>query len=303
MLDGISLDQLRAFVTAADEGSFSAAARKLYRVQSAVSGWIGGLENQLDVVLFDRTARYPKLTLEGVQLLADARNVLSGIDAMKARAKLIAGGLEAELSVVIDVFFPTPALSAVVKAFAQRFPLTSLRLFVEGLGAAYQPVLDERCSLGILISLQIETPALVSERLGNVSLVMVAAPSHPLARFQGPIPKDELAKHVQLVLTDRSDLLGGREYGVFSASTWRLADLSTKYALVKDGVGWGGLPQHMVDADLAEGKLVRIDVGQEMALTMNAVYRASAPPGPAGRWFVDRLKDLFGEVSAKGDVP
>ena len=64
MLDGISLDQIRTFVAAVDEGSFSAAARKLRRVQSAVSGWVGGLEAQFGVTLFDRTGRYPKLTAQ-----------------------------------------------------------------------------------------------------------------------------------------------------------------------------------------------------------------------------------------------
>lgn len=292
MLDGVSLDQLRAFIAAVDEGSFSAAARKLYRAQSAVSGWIGGLEGQLGVVLFDRTARFPKLTSEGVLLLADARNVVSAVDAMKARAKLMAGGLEAELSVVIDVFFPTTTISATAKAFAERFPLTPLRLFVEGLGAAYQPVLDERCSLGILASLPIEFPSLVSEGLGEVPMVVVAAPSHPLAKLHGRIPKRELVKHVQLVLTDRSNLMAGKDYGVFSPSTWRLADLSTKHALLKDGVGWGSLPRHMAELDITQGKLVRLDVQTSFALTMNAFYRASAPPGPAGRWFIDYLKGL-----------
>ncbi|MGH8127691.1 MAG: LysR family transcriptional regulator [Gammaproteobacteria bacterium] len=300
MLDGISLDQLRAFIAAVDEGSFSAAGRKLYRVQSAVSGWVSGLEGQLGVVLFDRTGRFPKLTPEGMLLLADARNVASGVDAMKARAKLMAGGLEAELSVVIDVFFPTTTISAAAKAFAERFPLTPLRLFVEGLGAAYQPVLDERCSLGILASLPIEFPSLISERLGDVPMAMVAAPNHPLAKLHGRIPKRELAKHVQLVLTDRSNLLAGKDYGVFSSSTWRLADLSTKYALLKDGVGWGSMPRYMVESDIAKGKLVRIDVQTEFALTMSAFYRASAPPGPAGRWFVDYLKGLSGEFPANG---
>lgn len=302
MLDGVSLDQLRAFIAAVDEGSFSAAARKLYRVQSAVSGWISSLEGQLGVVLFDRTARFPKLTPEGVLLLADARNVVAGVDAMKARAKLMAGGLETELSVVVDVFFSTTTVSAAAKAFAKRFPLTPLRLFVEGLGAAYQPVLDERCSLGILASLPLEFPSLVSEALGEVPMVVVAAPGHPLAKLHGRIPKRELVKHVQLVLTDRSNLMAGKDYGVLSPSTWRLADLSTKYALLKEGVGWGSLPRSMVESDITQGKLVRIDVRTKFALTMNAVYRASAPPGPAGRWFVDYLQGLSGESPANGDV-
>lgn len=292
MLDGVSLDQLRAFIAAVDEGSFSAAGRKLYRVQSAVSGWIGSLEAQLDVVLFDRTTRFPKLTPEGELLLADARNVVSGIDAMKARAKLMAGGLEPELSVVVDVFFPAAIIAAAAKAFAQRFPLTPLRLFVEGLGAAYQPVLDERCSLGILASLPVEFPSLVSEHLDEIPLVMAVAPQHPLAKFRGRIPKRELAKHVQLVLTDRSNLLAGKDYGVFSPTTWRLADLSTKHAFLIDGVGWGSMPRHMVESDIAAGSLVVLDVREDFALTMSACYRASAPPGPAGRWLIDHLKGL-----------
>lgn len=302
MLDGVSLDQLKAFIAAADEGNFSAAARKLYRAQSAVSGWISGLESQLNVVLFDRTRRLPELTPEGVLLLADARNVVASVDTMKARARLMAGGLEAELSVVIDVFFPTTVISGAAKAFAERFPLTPLRLFVEGLGAAYQPVLDERCSLGILASLPIKFPSLASEYLEKVPLVMVAAPNHPLAILQGRIPECELAQHVQLVLTDRSNLMAGKDYGVFSPSTWRLADLSTKYALLKNGVGWGSMPHHMVESDIAKGTLVRLEVPTGVGLTMNAFYRTSTPPGPAGRWFIDYLKSLSGSLSANDDA-
>jgi DNA-binding transcriptional LysR family regulator len=301
MLDGVSLDQLRTFIAAADEGSFSAAARKLNRVQSAVSGWVSGLEDQIGVVLFDRSGRFPKLTAEGVLLLADARTIVSGVDTLKARAKLMASGLEAELSVVVDVFFPTSIVSAAAKGFVNQFPLTPLRLFVEGLGAAYQPVLDGRCSLGILAPLHQAFPSLVSERLGDVPLVSVASANHPLAAFRRRIPKLELTKHVQLVLTDRSDLMAGRDYGVVSPSTWRLADLSTKHAFLKDGVGWGGMPLHMVKKDLEDGTLVVLDVDDMprtgFMLTMSANHRGSEPLGPAGKWFIDQLKTLWVQES------
>jgi DNA-binding transcriptional LysR family regulator len=294
MLDGVSLDQLRTFIAAVDEGSFSAAARKLNRVQSAVSGWVSSLEEQIGVVLFDRTGRFPKLTAEGVLLLADARHIVSGVNTLKARAKLMAAGLEAELSVVVDVFFPTYAVSATVKAFAEKFPFTPLRLFVEGLGAGYQPILDGRCSLGILGALPGVFPSLVSERLGEIPLVVVASKEHPLAQFSGRIPKSELAKYVQLVLTDRSELSAGRDYGVMSPATWRLADLSTKYAFLKDSVGWGSMPLHLVEQDIDIGALIVLEVDDMprsgYPLAMSAVYQAAAPPGPAGRWFIDHLK-------------
>ena len=294
MLDGVSLDQLRTFIAAADEGSFSAAARKLNRVQSAVSGWVGSLEQQIGVTLFDRSARFPVLTEQGVLLLADARTIVAGVDTLKARARLMAGGTEAELSVVVDVFFPTADITRAAKAFAQRFPLTPLRLFVEGLGAGYQPVLDGRCSIGILAALPLAFPSLAGERLTEVPLVAVAAPDHPLARAGGRLPRHALAKHVQLVLTDRSSLMAGKDYGVSSPTTWRLADLSTKHAFLRDGVGWGSMPLHMVQADLRAGTLVILDT-EDMPrtgfpLAISAVHRAAAPPGPAGRWFVDCLR-------------
>jgi DNA-binding transcriptional LysR family regulator len=304
MLDGVSLDQLRTFIAAVDEGSFSAAARKLNRVQSAVSGWVGNLEAQIGVVLFDRSGRFPRLTPEGSLLLADARNIVSGVDTLKARAKSMASGLEPELAVVVDLFFPTAVVSAAARAFAKEFPLTPLRIFVEGLGAAYQPVLDGRCSLGILAALPVAFPALASERLGTVTLVAVAAPSHPLARSGQRIPRQELAKAVQLVLTDRSELLGGRDYGVVSPHNWRLADLSTKHAFLKDGIGWGGMPLHLVEQDIADGTLCVLDVddlpsaGTEFAVS--AFHQASNPPGPAGRWLIDYLKTAAAALPSSG---
>ena len=74
-LDGLSLDQLRTFIAAAEEGSFSAAGRKLQRAQSLVSQTLANLEEQIGVKLFDRSGRYPRLTEQGSALLRDARAV------------------------------------------------------------------------------------------------------------------------------------------------------------------------------------------------------------------------------------
>ncbi|MFZ4833191.1 LysR family transcriptional regulator [Rouxiella sp. Mn2063] len=296
MLDGISLDQLRTFITAVDEGSFSAAARKMYRAQSVISDLIRGLEAQIGIQLFDRSGRYPKLTAEGAVLLADARGIVSGVDFMKARARGMSSGLESELSVVVDVFFPLEAITSAAKAFREQFPGTPLRLFVEALGGGYKPILNGSAGIGILGSLPVMPSSLTGERLTGVSLVMVAAPDHPLAQFKGMVPKSELSKHVQLVLTDRSELSDGHEFGVMSPSTWRLGDLFAKHAFLLDGLGWGSMPSHVVTRDISEGRLVELSIEDVppggLALPMFGVYPTSAPPGPAGRWLIERLKNL-----------
>jgi DNA-binding transcriptional LysR family regulator len=303
VLDGISLDQLRAFLSAVDEGSFSAAGRRLRRTQSAISEAIGTLEAHLGVVLFDRSARYPRPTREGNALLADARQVLAGVDGMKARAKGIASGVEAELAAVVDVLFPIEHFAAVATDFRRQFAGTPLRLYVEALGAAVEPVIDGRASFGIAGSLPTLPPDLVAERLTSVQFVTVAAAEHPLARSPGVIPRAELARHVQLVLTDRSSLTAGREFGVIAPTTWRLGDLFAKHAFLLSGLGWGGMPVHAVRADLEAGRLVALDIEDVplggLGLPMAAVYRAASPPGPAGRWMIERLKECPGTAISR----
>jgi DNA-binding transcriptional LysR family regulator len=296
MLDAVSLDQLRTFIAAVDEGSFSAASRKLLRSQSVVSETISNLEQQIGVKLFDRSGRCPKLTPEGAAVLGDARSIITGVDLLKARAKGMSAGLEPELSVVIDVFYPIDAITQVAKEFRHKYPGVALRIYVEALGGAIAPVLDGRCSIGVIGSLPEIPDTLTHERLPGITFLMVAARDHALACHRGKIPREVLAKHTQIVLTDRSELSSGREFGVMSSATWKLADLFAKHNFLLNGLGWGGMPLHAVRKDLAEGRLSALSIedvpADGLTLPMSAVWQTKSPPGPAGRWFVDRLKQI-----------
>ena len=134
---------------------------------------------------------------------------------------------------------------------------------------------------------------LQSEPLLSVPFVTVVSPSHTLAKSRGVASASAIAKHVQLVLSDRTVLSQGRDFGVLSPLTWRLADLGAKHAFLKAGLGWGHMPLHMVNADLQSGTLVKIRVEgspRHMSLPMRVVFRKDAPPGPAGRAFIAQLK-------------
>jgi DNA-binding transcriptional LysR family regulator len=293
MLDGVTLDQFRTFIAAVDEGSFSAAGRKLRRAQSVVSQTLANLEAQLGVKLFDRSSRYPQLTEEGRSLLIDARSVANTIDGFKARARAMREGLEPELAVAIDVMYPMDAVTQAASHSRKKYPHTSLRLYVEALGGVIKPVLNRSCSIGVIGSLPLVPDELHAEPLLDVPFATVVSPNHSLAAVRGAISKSEIEKHVQLVLTDRTTLTEGRDYSVQSPLTWRLADLGAKLAFLRAGLGWGHMPLHMVSADLDANALVRIrveDVARSPVMAMKAVFRKDSPPGPAGRAFIAQLK-------------
>jgi DNA-binding transcriptional LysR family regulator len=294
MLDGFTLDQLRTFIAAVDEGSFSAAGRKLRRAQSVISQTLANLEAQLGVKLFDRSARYPRLTEQGRSLFADARKVADNVDGFKARARAMKEGLEPELAIAMEVMYPIERLTRAATHHRKTYTHTPLRLYVEALGGVIKPVLDRDCSIGVIGSLPILPDQLQSEPLLDLPFATVVSPSYQLPAKRGVISASTIAKHVQLVLSDRTTLTEGRDFGVLSPQTWRLADLGAKHAFLNAGLGWGHMPLHMVKADLDSGALVKIRVEgmpRDMVMPMRVVFRKDAPPGPAARTFIAQLRN------------
>ena len=288
-----TIDQLRVFLAVVEAGSLAAAGRKLNRATSAISYAIDNLEAVLGIALFDReTTRKPQVSEAGRAVLVEARKLSRGLDTLRAKVKGIAGGLEAEVSLVVDVMLPTADLVSVLQAFQQTFPTVPIRLYVESLGAVGQHVLEGVATLGICGPLRIETERLDYIPFRSLDLVPVAAPTHPLASGADS-GVGAARRHVQLVLTDRSTLTAGQDFGVVADQTWRLGDLGAKHALLLAGIGWGSMPEPMVRADLTAGRLVMLDLPdlKRGRFMMHLVHASGAPPGQAGRWLMQRFID------------
>lgn len=290
-----SLDHLRVFLAVVEEGSFNGAARRLGRAISVVSYAIGQLEAQLDMRLFDREgSRRPQLTEAGKALIGEARTIADDVDALLAKVRTLRQGLEAEIALAVDVMVPGEALARLLRDFQTMYPSVALRLHVEALGAVASLVLERRATLAIAGPEIMDLPELERETVGAVALVPVAAPQHALAQMARIAP-GEARKHLQLVLTDRSPLTAGRDFSVFSPRTWRLADLGAKHALLKEGIGWGSMPRHVVRDDLANGVLVELALPEQPAMdyALVALWRKDTPPGPAATWVLNALPGLF----------
>jgi DNA-binding transcriptional LysR family regulator len=291
-----SLDQLRVFLAVAEEGSFNRAAKRMGRPLSVVSYAIAGLEAQLDLKLFAREgSRRPELTEAGRALLAEARSVTDEV----AKVRGLHQGLEAELALVVDVMVPGEALAHVLRDFQRMFPSVTLRLHVEALGAVAALVLDGRADFGIAGPVVIDHPGLQRQAVGTVRLVPVAAPTHPLAKA-GAMAPGESRRHLQLVLTDRSPLTAGRDFSVLSPRSWRLADLGAKHMLLREGIGWGNMPRHMVEADLTTGALVALALPEDPGLdyALSALWRKDVRPGPAACWTLSAFEERLAHCPA-----
>lgn len=277
-------------VTVVDEGSFSAAARKLRRVQSAVSHAMKSLEEELGVELWDRRTKRPTLTSEGRAVLTSARRVLGEADDLRRVARGLQGGLEASVSICVDALFPVAALVSTCSEFAAEFPAVELRVRTETMGDVAERVLDKSCQIGVA-GPHARASGLEQHHLTTVRMVPVASPSHPLASVKGRIPMRELERQTQIVLSERGE---GRspDQGVLSARTWRVADLSTKHAMLVAGLGWGNMPEGVLRTDFAKKRLVRIrpSAWGSLDLQLALVHERGLAPGIATLWLIERLK-------------
>lgn len=287
-----TLDQLRIFIAVAEHGSFGAAAGAMGRAVSAVSYGVAQVEAQLGLTLFEREgSRRPVLTAAGEGLLPEARAIADAADSLLAKARSLHAGLEASLGVVIDVMVPGEVTARVLGDFRRMFPTCALTLNIEGLGAVAACLMDGEAQLAIGGPVIGDHPALERQVVGEIDLVPVAAPSHPLAR--SPIAPGESRQHLQLVLTDRSRLTEGREFSVLSPLTWRLGDLGAKHSLLIEGLGWGNMPRHMIAGDLAAGRLVELDLPEKPGTKyrLSALWRRDCRLGPAASWLIDAFRE------------
>lgn len=291
MFDPITLDQLRAFVTVVEEGSFSAAARKLKRVQSAISTAMANLEDQLGLPIWDRSTKIATLTEQGQVVLAAARRVLGEVDSLRRLTSGMVMGLEPSVALCVDAFFPLSALTDLCARFVKEFPSVDLRVDTEVMSVVSSKVLAGEATLGVVAPIGI-LRGLDKKPLASIRLVPVASPRHALASIKGKIPTRRLEEEVQIVLSERGPS-NVADQGVISPRNWRVADLHTKLALLEAGLGWGNLPEHLIRSSLKRRKLVAIRpeswIEEEASFVLYAVYRPESTLGPAHRWLLDQL--------------
>ena len=292
---GVTLDQLQLFLCVVEQGSFSAAGRKLGRVQSAVGSGIANLERNLGIELFSRTGNERALTETGRSLLPEIQRVFEQLGRVRARANSWSAGVEPSVTMAIEAMIPGDLAVDVCRALRGAFPLVSLLLRTEGLGGVASVVLERECVLGISGDYDVGQGALRARLLASLRVVPVASARHDLAKHKGPISKAVLRSHTQVTIAH--DRYGsGAALGLLSDRRLSVVDAATKVSVVEAGLGWGIVPFKTVEEALEAGRVVPLHFEDRapgpFAVPIYALTRNDVQLGPAAHWLLEELRPL-----------
>jgi len=292
MKSGINLDALIVLEAITRCGSFAAAAEELHRVPSSVSYAIQKLEENLDVILFDRAGHRSHLTPAGKALLREGRDLLMMADTLERNVKRIATGWEAELRIAVGDLMPYAKVLDLCDEFYRVVPDTQLRLSTEVLGGTWDALVSERADLAIGVPGDGPPRGRFSlQPLGEVEFVFVVAPKHLLADEKIPLSYDLIRSHRAVAAADSSRGMQPRTVGLLPGQrVLTVPDQQIKYEAIKRGQGVGYLPMHMIREDLAAGTLI-VKETEDGARRRHTLYYAwrTRHQGKALTWFNNQL--------------
>lgn len=292
--DVLTPDHLSMLQVIADSGSFAAAARQLGLVPSALTYRVRQIEDALDVLLFDRSARQARPTEAGVELLREGARLLNDVEAIAHRVRRVGTGWEPQLTLSIDgVISPTTVLE-LVEAFYALSPPTRLKLRDGILSGTLESLIAGHADLALGVAVSPGTVAgLQQELLGGMLFDFVVAPHHPLARGDEPLSDAELREHRVIAVAD-SAKKGGVTMGILGGQDVLTVDtMQAKVQALLRGLGGGFLPEPMARAHVAAGRLLVRAVARP-ARTVQLHYAWGGPghsvPGRALQWWLEQLR-------------
>jgi DNA-binding transcriptional LysR family regulator len=271
---------LQAFRAAAESGSFSAAASRIFLSQPAISKRIAALERELGTRLFDRVGRRVQLTPAGRALLARTRIILNEIEDARRSLANLAGEVGGELSLATSHHIGLHRIPDTLRRFHARYPDVRLDLRFMDSEAACAAVVRGEIELAVVTLPAGPIPQLKVERVWDDPLEIVVAPSHPLAQA-----RDVNAK----ALLDYPAILPGpgtytreiilKALGGGLRARMRVG-MTTNYLevlkmLAAIGLGWSALPRTMIDDELKVVQIKQIRIRRELGIVTHSTRTVS----------------------------
>ena len=292
--DVLTPENLAMLQVIAESGSFAAAARQLGLVPSALTYRVRQIEDALDVLLFDRSARQARPTEAGAELLREGARLLRDVDAVAHRVRRVATGWEPQLTLTVDGVVSPHTMLELVEAFYALAPPTRLKLRNGIMNGTLEALTSGRADLAIGVSVAgTNVAGLQQELLGDLLFIYVVAPHHPLATAPEPITDATLLEHRAVAVADSAQR-GGLTMGLLGGQDVLTVDtMQAKVQVQLRGLGGGFLPEPMVRPYVEAGHLVERKVARP-ARSLRMHYAWGGPgftaPGRALQWWLSQLQ-------------
>lgn len=249
---------LNAIVT---EGTFRGAADKLNKSQSAISHMLKKLELEIDIQLLSRQEYRPKLTPSGSVFYRQATRVLQQMQQLNVVAKNLGSGQEAEVHLAVTATFSLKPVLDIVGATKADFPTTHIILSRESMGGPIERLMNDDADIIIATLDGAPLDQVEAIPFAEVTILPVAHPDYEPAKNNQLKTISEMQSYTQIIVSHSGsdpysqsrDLLPG-------GLRWTVSDFAAKKEILLAGLGWGGIPVHMINDELDEGKLVALNV-------------------------------------------
>ncbi|WP_137917727.1 LysR family transcriptional regulator [Hydrogenophaga sp. 2FB] len=291
----LSPENLGLLEAVARLGSMAAAARELGMVPSALTYRIRQVEDALDVLLFDRSARRAVPTPAGAELLRSGQYLLNELDAVAQRVKRVATGWEPQLTIAADAIIARATLYELCEAFYAEGAPTRLKLRAETLSGTVEALQSGQADIALGVTSEVSLHEFQSAPMGTLSFVYAVAPHHPLAAATHALRDEELREHRAVAVADSAQRGRGVTHNLLPGQdVLTVPTMQHKLEAQLRGLGSGFLPLSLAQPFINAGRLVVKNV-QRPNRSLRVAYAWRQPGGASDtgralRWWLDRLQ-------------
>ncbi|EBA17488.1 Transcriptional regulator [Roseobacter sp. SK209-2-6] len=254
-------DQLLAMEAIVSTGTFRGAAERLHKSQSAVSHTIRQLEEELELELFSREAYRPALTPAGEIFYREASRVLRQMQGLRSIAARLRAREEPELTVAVSATMDLDPLLPALADTGRRHPATHLRLRMEMMGGPIARLMEGKADIALASLDGVPMDDVEAEPVAEVTIRPVASPGLGLPAGSRALSASEMQSHVQVIAAGTGGAAHEQSRDLLPGGLkWTVSDLAAKKKVILAGLGWGGLPDHMTEAERHSGKLLALNL-------------------------------------------
>ena len=289
----LTLESLRVMDAIDRRGSFAAAADELGRVPSALSYTMQKLEEELDVVLFDRSGHRTKFTNVGRMLLDRGRVLLEAADKLTSDAEALAKGWETHLTIVCEALVPASSLFPLVEKLAEKSE-TQLSIVTEVLAGAWERLESGKADIVIAPDMHFRSSSEINSKLlYSLNHIYVASPSHPIHQEPEPLSEATRVKYRGIAVADTA-----RERPVITVQLLdkqqrlTVSTIGDKRNALLAGLGVATMPYPLVEQDIREGRLRVVGAEYQHETNIIMAWRRDSM-GEAKSWCLREIPKLF----------